>query len=125
MKHIDTATGLPKLPDDYFWRVRHHRIQVQGSLDYFTRTDTSRLQVQLIHKYTLTKPRTIQKRNWFGRKVWTTGYYEDVAENAVITEDALGTNPIAIQNAANRIMKLWAKAKERDRLVGDYPLLSL
>lgn len=125
MTYIDTATGLPALPDGYFWRVRHHRTAVMGTLDYFTRTDTSRLQVQLIHKYTLNQPRSIKKRNWIGRKVWVTEYYEDVAENSLFTEDTLGTNKIAVQNAANRIMKLWEKAKERDALIGDYPPLSL
>lgn len=122
---IDSETGLPKLPENFFWRVRHRRHNVTGMFDTFTRTDTTRLQVQLIHKYTSTSLRNTQKRNWFGRKVWTAEYYEDVAENALFTEDTQGTNPIAVKNAANRITHLWEKAKVRDALIGDYPPNSL
>lgn len=119
-------TGLPILPEGYFWRVRHYREYIEtsfGPVRY--REDKTRLQVQLIHRYELTRTYTNSHRSWFGRYVDKPYRKVDVIEEALFTEDTLGTNKIAVQNAANRIVKLWEKAKERDLLVGDYPPLSL
>lgn len=117
-----TDTGLPKLPEGYFWRVRHWREYIGYGL---YNTKKNKLQVQLIHKYTYSRPDYKRVRNWFGRKVYKKYTLTDAVESDVFTEDTLGTNKIAVQNAANRIVKLWEKAKERDALIGDYPPKSL
>lgn len=112
-----TDTGLPELPEGYFWRVRHHKTRRLGAYyGTFYLTDEKRLQVQLIHRKVTTHTRT-EKRMF--RTVTITDV--DAREVELFTEDAQGTNPIAVRNAANRIAKQWARAKERDALVGDYP----
>lgn len=126
MTDIDTATGLPALPEGYFWRVQHHREYadtVYGRVRI--NNDRERLQVVLIHRYEKTRTGTTTHRNWLGRYVHKPYTDIDVIEDALFTEDTLGTNKIAVQNAANRIVKLWEKAKERDALIGDYPPKSL
>lgn len=110
---MTTETGLPELPEGHFWRVRYHHRYSSYGIDYVDRT---RLQVQLIETRTTTWIAT--QRKWFRNKEIS---YTDVDKNALFTEDCQGTNPIAVRNAANRIMKLWEKAKVRDALVGDYP----
>lgn len=119
-----TDTGLPTLPEGYFWRVRH-RLYYPAGFYEFAHTDKTRLQVQLIHKYEVTRTGTSTHRNWFGKYVQRPYERIDLVENELFTEDTEGTNPIAVQNAANRIVKLWEKAKERDALIGDYPPKSL
>ena len=111
-----SETGLPELPEGYLWRVRYHRTPLESYYGRRYYTDKKRLQVQLIRTYVQTE--AVTERKWF-RTVTT--YEEATREAEVLTEDAQGTNPIAIRNAANRIMNLWARQKERDDLVGDYP----
>ena len=113
---MTTETGLPALPEGYFWRVRHHRTLLYTYYGERYHTDTSRLQVELIHRSTETN--YITGRKWF-RTVRTED--ESVKEQVEFVEDAEGTHAIAVRNAANRIMKQWEKAKVRDALVGDYP----
>lgn len=78
--------------------------------------DKTRLQVQLVHKYAVNE--SWNEKKWFRTRTVT---HESIRQTELFTEDAQGTNPIAIRNAANRIINLWGKAKERDALVGDYP----
>lgn len=115
---IDEETGLPKLPEGYFWRVRHHRETAMNSYygNPYIWEDKTRLQVQLVNAKKHTE--VTSERKWF-RTVEATR--ETTREVVLFTEDAQGTNPIAVRNTANRIMNLWIKAKERDALVGDYP----
>lgn len=116
---LDDATRLPALPEGYFWRVRHRLYQVYASYEW-TATDTTRLQVVLMKITTGTRTETELSKPWYRRKArkietpWT-------SQDVQLVEDAEGTHPIAVSNAANRIMKRWEKAKVRDALVGDYP----
>lgn len=112
-------TGLPALPEGYFWRVRHHRTWDQG-YHYGVITDTTRLQVLLIKTSSGTRTEEVWPKPWYRRtpREITTPY---TSEDIKFVEDAEGTHAIAVRNAANRIMKQWEKAKVRDALVGDYP----
>lgn len=112
-------TGLPALPEGYFWRVRHRRYRPNKYPDWVT-TDTTRLQVLLIKTFSGTRTEKVYPKPWYRRthKEITTPY---TSEDIEFVEDAEGTHAIAVRNAANRIMKRWEKAKVRDALVGDYP----
>lgn len=115
-----TETGLPALPEGYFWRVRHHETYDWAYYDYRTQVDKSRLQVLLIKTFSGTRTEKVYPKPWYQRthKEITTPY---TSEDIQFVEDAEGTHAIAVRNAANRIMKRWEKAKVRDALVGDYP----
>lgn len=110
-------TGLPALPEGYFWRVRHHEAYNWSGLTY---VDKSRLQVLLIKTFSGTRTEKVYPKPWYRRthKGIEVPY---TSEDIQFVEDAEGTHTIAVRNAANRIMKRWEKAKVRDALVGDYP----
>lgn len=114
-----SETGLPELPEGYFWRVRHHRSRDQGYHDWVV-TDTTRLQVLLMQTVSGTRTEKVYPKPWYRlthQEITTPYTYEEIQ----FVEDCEGTHPIAVSNAANRIMKRWEKAKVRDALVGDYP----
>lgn len=112
-------TGLPALPEGYFWRVRYREGYIPGSY-YYTEVDKTRLQVVLIKTTPGNRTEKVYPKPWYRRthQEITTPY---TCEDTQFVEDCEGTHPIALSNAANRIMKRWDKAKVRDALVGDYP----
>lgn len=116
---MTTETGLPELPEGYFWRVRHRRYRPFEKYDWVD-TDTTRLQVLLIKTFSGTRTEKVYPKPWYRRthKEIEVPY---TSEDIQFVEDAEGTHTIAVRNAANRIMKRWEKAKVRDALVGDYP----
>lgn len=114
-----TETGLPALPEGYFWRVRHHRTWDQG-YRFGVIVDSTRLQVLLMRPVSGTRTEKVYPKPWYRRTHQETEV-SYTSEDIQFVEDAEGTHPIAVRNAANRIMKQWEKAKVRDALVGDYP----
>lgn len=117
---MSSETGLPALPEGYFWRVRHHETYDWAYYGHHTQVDKSRLQVLLLKTFSGTRTEKVYPKPWYRRthKEITTPY---TSEDIQFVEDAEGTHAIAVRNAANRIMKRWEKAKVRDALVGDYP----
>lgn len=115
-----TETGLPALPEGYFWRVRHRRHHPYKNWPEAVATDFSRLQVLLMKTVSGVRTEKVYQKPWYRRthREITTPY---TSEDVEFVEDTEGTNPIAVRNAANRIMKRWEKAKVRDALIGDYP----
>lgn len=116
---MTNETGLPALPEGYFWRVRHHETIEWGYHGSRTVKDKSRLQVCLIHSWTEMNVSEYPKP-WYRLKA-TQVTDISTQEKLLFVEDPEGTHAIAVRNAANRIMKRWEKAKVRDALVGDYP----
>lgn len=114
-----SETGLPALPEGYFWRVRHRRYRPYKDYDFIA-TDETRLQVLLMKTVSGVRTEKVYPKPWYRRthREITTPY---TVEDTQFVEDCEGTNPIAVRNAANRIVKRWEKAKVRDALVGDYP----
>lgn len=114
-----TETGLPALPEGYFWRVQHRRYSTHEGYPWVSK-DTTRLQVLLMNTISGTRTETVFPKPWYRRthKEIEVPY---TSEDTQFVEDCEGTHPIAVRNAANRIMKRWDKAKVRDALVGDYP----
>lgn len=116
---MTTETGLPALPEGYFWRVRHRLYRPYKDYDWMS-TDTTRLQVLLMKTVSGTRTEDVWPKPWYRRnpRRVTTPY---TLEDTQFVEDCEGTHSIAVRNAANRIMKRWEKAQVRDSLVGDYP----
>lgn len=113
---IDPNTGLPELPEGYFWRVGHPKEYVYG----FTFEDTSKLAVRLMWEQ---PDREVEdKRNKIVQKlVPRPKRYEPQDPLTVDAQECKGTSDRAILDAANVIMKRWkAKAKMHSKL-GDYP----
>lgn len=121
---MTTETGLPALPEGYFWRVRHRRLHPYINWPQAVETDRSCLQVLLIKTFSGTRTEEVWPKPWYRRtpREITTPY---TTEDIQFVEDCEGTHAIAVRNAANRIMKRWEKAKMRDALVGDYPPMTL
>lgn len=112
-----TDTGLPELPEGYLWRVRHRRIY--NGFYVASVVDSGKLQVVLIRKWWETRHNIEMGTPWY-RKAST--YTESTEiESELFAEDCQGSHPIAVRNAANRIMKRWEGQKIRDSLIGDYP----
>lgn len=120
---LDDATGLPALPEGYFWRVRHRQYRPTNRYDWWD-TDTSRLQVLLMRTVSGVTTEQRWPKPWYrlSPRVITVPY---TSEDVQYVEDAEGTHPIAVRNAAYRILKQWEKAKVRDALIGDYPPMKL
>lgn len=111
MTDIDVKTGLPKLPEGYVWVVDHPQ-EYDG---WGFSKDTSKLEVSL-RKLKVTTETT-------GR--WP---FKKTAEKEVaslfdwgLREVCRGTAPIAVLNAANKVLKRWENQKKINSLMGMYP----
>jgi len=78
--------------------------------------DKTRLQIELIHPETYKKK--VKIKSIFGDKYRET---DAITDKVLYKEEIRGTKPIAVLNAANRIVKQWTRDKEMSSLIGDYP----
>lgn len=116
---MDDLTGLPEVRDNEHWRVAHPLKYIEGWGYSAGRSDTTKLVIRLIR--TEQKPEVVSESiGWFRRKktVVTPG---GIDEKNLYTEHVQGSHPIAILNAANRILKRRTVDEARSALVGDYP----
>lgn len=132
MTNIDPNTGLPELPEGYFWRVDQplslpkKEYPIYGGYTPRPTPDKSRLRIYLVQTIKgSNKVRQYRGKNRFTR--WITAnetVQVDASFEREVTrygEDCKGRNAIAVRNAAKRIMKRWNADKEASKLVGDYP----
>lgn len=125
MSNIDPLTGLPELPEGYFWQVSHPLIYDYPGFRSL-KSDRSRLRVSLRKTRESKKvTKEFRGKNWFTRVLFAWEKVEQETEGEVtdilFSRDCKGVHPQAILNAANVIMKEWRKEQETAKLVGVYP----
>lgn len=114
---LDENTGLPELPEGYFWRVEHPLLHIHSGI---YQRDTDRLQVGLMKQPEDTlepDPRSkwVQKILPAKREVSTQ------TPKMLYLSACKGTSDQAIRDAAYTILK---RKREDERLaskLGDYP----
>lgn len=115
---IDQNTGLPQLPEGYFWRVDHPNSY--GDWSPFQLEDKTTLQVRLMMEL----PDKAQEdgRHWLIKRIFP-------LDNTATPQDPLslykrkckGMSNQAIVNAAYQILKQQSHDKRVASKLGDYP----
>lgn len=113
MTDLSVETGLPEVPEGYYWRVTH---PYKGGEHFFTSPDKSRLEVQL--RFASETEHIRLDRHWF-RKVTHKSIRKE--DDLVLSEVCQGTAPIAVLNAARKIMKARDVQAGIESLLGSYP----
>lgn len=111
---MDQLTGLPVLPEGYFWRVSH-----AGPDWALLAGQEPRLAVEIRVK----EFRTVARKagGFFSKWVPVT----EEGSRVVLVEECKGTAPVAVVNAARRAVKRLEAHRAAEALVGDYPPKSL
>lgn len=114
---LDISTGLPEVEHDFKWRVSH---PTKGEIWWPPKRDTTKLQVELIKKKVSVHKKR-EGRFWWARE----STVERVWWETVAIELCKGTSPVAVLNAAQRIMNKRAEQAKTAALVGEYPPMKL
>ena len=112
MSNIDELTGLPQLPPGQYWEVQRKVEYTSGKFTLYGKGLTVLLRQEL-HL-----DETPAKKHWWSKQPETVTRRDS---RALASADAHGTAPIAVLNAANRIMNNRAKDAKLNALVGIYP----
>lgn len=115
---IDQNTGLPQLPEGFFWRVTHP-LDPGGYWGGYSQ-DTTKLQVLLMEQ--LPDEEAEDKRSKLIRRLFpleTT--WEPQAPGVEYAETCQGTSNQAIVNAAYRVLKRQRRDESLSSKLGDYP----
>lgn len=120
MSEIDEATGLPVLPDGYFWRVRDYTVEIRRNLppgpwyreSYYGEPQTSgdfEKRVRTVGRRWPRKPLIEVESRVVNRSeaVWAVA-------GEVVTRDNL-------LSLARSALADWEDALAREALLGDYP----
>jgi hypothetical protein len=108
LSEIDPNTGLPLVPEDYFWRVLDKHWEWNAKIP--PKVNLMR-HVELKH--------THRGRHWWQPSYVVDESYDQVAYSQRTKDGKLTKETIL--DAAEEIMQWWADAKARQKLVGDYP----
>lgn len=117
MSDIDVATGLPQLPEGYWWQVG--RVADEEGMYHVT------VSIVTKHKYVSWRP----KRLWIFELGSKRYEYEQISTVRVgIVRDAtrklmdqLQVTPSDILLTAQEVLSTWEKSLEVEKLLGDYP----
>lgn len=125
MTDIDLNTGLPALPENFFWRVGEH---VSGFP-----FEAPCVRVELVEKYL--EPKLVETLNvntflWFNRKVevyeeenvhFRQDIYEKVDGERIIDKSLSEVTPADILETAQKLFDRYTRVKETRNLFGNYP----
>lgn len=142
---IDWMTGLPEVPDDYFWRVSKTNAQVQTenfkqstqsqygfamSLGYQNREVgfVSLMRRVRVFKYKWRRESYDEQEELVRRIMICNTTKTPCEDNLELVEHDYSITPGSIRRTANEVMRVWEAAKtaaarkqEEDALMGDYP----
>lgn len=140
---MDSITGLPELPEGYFWRVEKANIRAL-SRDYYSFDSVDGAIVRLVYRETIVVPKGFLRPERFSIKE------KSVAQGDVMMEVKRGApgarrdsgysdryisydvTPESVLDAAKKVYYLWQQGIERKKiedekaavkasLLGDYP----
>lgn len=141
MTNIDETTGLPKLPEDHFWRIEENRIQIMESGEwtewgapepYYYEPDEKESR-EVIETVSIGVGRRVRIPNGnppkeehrylthiskYSKRYGKWGYKLSIGEYL------LDGNPVTPDNILERcteVLQEWEDEKKRKELYGDYP----
>lgn len=119
----DIETGLPELPEGFFWRIRNAQRPLYDWFRSTTYVDVYDEFVLCVMKTGYVKPGTrVIPGKWYWPFPKTEDDSRQVPAQEVYIEKVYGEpTPEAFRDTAQVLLKRFEDARLRERLLGDYP----
>ena len=124
MIRIDPQTGLPRLPDGYFWRVDTSGVQIRKIFvtpwSSYRRHETNYDMPWTVYKVETREVDTF-RYGFFGRKIpYKRVEYRHVGSYMVEFKSVI-IEPDSILEECQQLLEYWEQTEKRRALYGDYP----